>query len=164
MSILLILCYNVSFVTWTIVNLTATKFKPLIFSTSGFALSYAANMFILMILYGFPLVARTVLLYNSIYMKGWEPCANRESMWILENFQWCGEPGFLGVAILRGRCLSLIPRRGKHKSINLWEYVPPTLSSEDGNMSSYLKVVFCFDFFFLEYPTLDEVEKLSNRV
>jgi hypothetical protein len=33
--------------------LTATKFKPLIFSMCGFASSSAANMFILMILYGF---------------------------------------------------------------------------------------------------------------
>jgi hypothetical protein len=34
-----------------VVGLTATKFKPLIFSVSGFALSYAVNMFVLMILY-----------------------------------------------------------------------------------------------------------------
>jgi hypothetical protein len=33
------------------VSLTAAKFKPLIFSTSGFTFSYAVNMFILMILY-----------------------------------------------------------------------------------------------------------------
>jgi hypothetical protein len=46
MHILLILCYNGSLVTWTVVMLTAAKFKPLIFS--GFALSYAANMFICM--------------------------------------------------------------------------------------------------------------------
>jgi hypothetical protein len=32
--------------------LTAANVKPLIFSVSDFALSYAANMFILMILYG----------------------------------------------------------------------------------------------------------------
>jgi hypothetical protein len=32
--------------------LTTTKFKPLIFSLSGFTLSFAANMFILIILYG----------------------------------------------------------------------------------------------------------------
>jgi hypothetical protein len=46
------LCYNGSLVTWTVVSLTAAKFKPLIFSMSRFVLSYAANMFILMILYG----------------------------------------------------------------------------------------------------------------
>jgi hypothetical protein len=33
------LCYNGSLVTWTVVRLTTPKFKPLIFSTSGFALS-----------------------------------------------------------------------------------------------------------------------------
>jgi hypothetical protein len=43
MSSLLILCYNGSLVTWTVVWLTAAKFKPLIFSTSGFASSYTAN-------------------------------------------------------------------------------------------------------------------------
>jgi hypothetical protein len=52
-STLCILCYNGSLVTWTVVSLTTAKFKPLIFSTSGFALSYAVNMFILMILYDF---------------------------------------------------------------------------------------------------------------
>jgi hypothetical protein len=51
MYILFSLRYKGSLVKWTVINLTATKFKPLIFSVSGFALSYAANMFILMILY-----------------------------------------------------------------------------------------------------------------
>jgi hypothetical protein len=36
---------------WAVVGLTAAIFKPLISSMSGFALLYAANMFILMILY-----------------------------------------------------------------------------------------------------------------
>jgi hypothetical protein len=44
MSILVILCYNGSLVTWRVVSLTAAKFKPLIFSMSGFTLFYAANM------------------------------------------------------------------------------------------------------------------------
>jgi hypothetical protein len=52
----LILRYNGSLVTWTVVSLTTAKFKPLIFSMSGFALSYAASMFILMILYHFCLL------------------------------------------------------------------------------------------------------------
>jgi hypothetical protein len=47
------LCYNSSLVAWAVVSLTAAKFKPLIFSMSGFTLSYTANMFILMILYDF---------------------------------------------------------------------------------------------------------------
>jgi hypothetical protein len=42
-SNLLILRYNGSLVTGTVVSLTPTKFKPLIFSMSGFALSYTAN-------------------------------------------------------------------------------------------------------------------------
>jgi hypothetical protein len=49
MSILLILCYNSSLVAWTVVRLTAAKFKPVMFSVSGFVLSYAADIVILMI-------------------------------------------------------------------------------------------------------------------
>jgi hypothetical protein len=52
MHILRILCNNGSLVTWKVVSLTAAKFKLLYFM-SRFALSYAANMFILMILYDF---------------------------------------------------------------------------------------------------------------
>jgi hypothetical protein len=43
-------CHNGSVVTWTVVSLTAAKFKPLVFSVSGSVLSYTANMVILMIL------------------------------------------------------------------------------------------------------------------
>jgi hypothetical protein len=53
MPILRILCYNGSLVTWTVVSLTIAKYNPLIFYISGFALSYTANMFNLMILYDF---------------------------------------------------------------------------------------------------------------
>jgi hypothetical protein len=49
--VLFTLCYNGSLVTWTVVSLTAAKFKPLIFSVSGFVLPCAANIVILMILY-----------------------------------------------------------------------------------------------------------------
>jgi hypothetical protein len=49
--ILLILCYNGSLLTWMVIRLTTAKFKPLIFSVSSFVLSYAENMFILMILF-----------------------------------------------------------------------------------------------------------------
>jgi hypothetical protein len=38
-------CYNSSPDTWTVVCLTAAKFKPLIFPVSGFALSNVANQF-----------------------------------------------------------------------------------------------------------------------
>jgi hypothetical protein len=34
---------NDSLVTWTVTHMTAAKFKPLIFSVSGFALSNVAN-------------------------------------------------------------------------------------------------------------------------
>jgi hypothetical protein len=44
MLILHILCYNGSLVTRTVVSLTTANFKPLMFSMSGFALSYTANM------------------------------------------------------------------------------------------------------------------------
>jgi hypothetical protein len=37
--------------TWTVVLLTAAKFKPLIFSVLGFALSYIADIYIFMSLY-----------------------------------------------------------------------------------------------------------------
>jgi hypothetical protein len=53
MFILRILHYNGSLVTWTVVSLTTVKFKPLICSMSGFALSYNANMLILVILHDF---------------------------------------------------------------------------------------------------------------
>jgi hypothetical protein len=51
MPILHILCYNDCLVTWTVVSLTTSKFKTLIFSVSDFTLSYTTNMFILMIPY-----------------------------------------------------------------------------------------------------------------
>jgi hypothetical protein len=51
MHILRNLCYNGSLFTWTVISLTTNKFKLLIFPISGFALSYTANMFILMTLY-----------------------------------------------------------------------------------------------------------------
>jgi hypothetical protein len=46
--------YNSSLVTWTVVCLTAAKFKPLIFPVSQLALSNVANIFIFMILYCLP--------------------------------------------------------------------------------------------------------------
>jgi hypothetical protein len=46
-------CYNSSLITWTVVCLTAAKFKPLIFPVSGFALSNVANICIFMISYDF---------------------------------------------------------------------------------------------------------------
>jgi hypothetical protein len=51
MPILLTLSYNGNLVTWTVVRFTAAKFKPLIFSMLGFALSYETNILVFMILY-----------------------------------------------------------------------------------------------------------------
>jgi hypothetical protein len=45
--------YNGSLVAWTVVCLTAAKFKPHIFPVLGFALSNVANILIFMILYDF---------------------------------------------------------------------------------------------------------------
>jgi hypothetical protein len=47
------LCYNSSLVTWTVISLTASKFKPLICSMYGFALSYGVNICIVIDLYDF---------------------------------------------------------------------------------------------------------------
>jgi hypothetical protein len=49
-------CYNGSLLTWTVVRLTAPKFKPLIFPVSGFALSNVTNIYIFIILYDFCLL------------------------------------------------------------------------------------------------------------
>jgi hypothetical protein len=40
--------YHNSLDTWTVVHMTATKFKPPIFSVSGFALSSVANIFMIL--------------------------------------------------------------------------------------------------------------------
>jgi hypothetical protein len=53
MPILRILFYNGKLATWTVVSLTTAKFKSLIFSISGFALSYPAITYIPIILYDF---------------------------------------------------------------------------------------------------------------
>jgi hypothetical protein len=55
-------------VTWTVVSLTTAKFNPLIFSTSGFTLSYTANMFIIMILYDFCLFTAQFY-YIIVYIR-----------------------------------------------------------------------------------------------
>jgi hypothetical protein len=83
MHILLILRYNCRLVTWTVVSSTTTKFKPLIFYMSGFALSYTANMFILMILYDFCLFPATFCLI-IVYVRKLENClqiADRCAPW-----------------------------------------------------------------------------------
>jgi hypothetical protein len=63
-------------VTWTIVNLTAAKFKPLIFSACPRLVLYREHVhshaFVWLLL-----VACTILLYNRIHTEGWKLCANR---------------------------------------------------------------------------------------
>jgi hypothetical protein len=87
MPILHSLCYNGSLVTWTVVSLTISKFKPFMFSVSGFALSYTANMFILMILYDFCLF-RAQFCYIIVYIWKLKSCvkvANRWAPWNISN-------------------------------------------------------------------------------
>jgi hypothetical protein len=70
-----------------VVSLTIAKFKPLIFSMSGFALSYTANMFILMILYDFCL-SPAQYCYIIIYIgkvKSRVQIANRCAHWEISN-------------------------------------------------------------------------------
>jgi hypothetical protein len=120
MTILRILCYNGSLVTWTVVSLTTAKLKALIFSMSGFALYYTANMFILMIPYDFCLF-HAQFCYIIIYIWKIKSCvhiADRCAPW--EILHCCAEPCFVGAAILRGSCLSLIPRRDKRTLLLFW--------------------------------------------
>jgi hypothetical protein len=67
-TVLLILCFNGRLVTVTVVSLTATKFKPHIFSACRFTLSYAVHMFIIMILYDFYLLPAQFC-YIVIYLQ-----------------------------------------------------------------------------------------------
>jgi hypothetical protein len=87
MSILLILRYNGSLVTCTVASFTTDKFNPIIFSMSGFALSYATNMFILMILYDFCLLPAQFC-YIIVYIWQVESrvqIANRCTPWTISN-------------------------------------------------------------------------------
>jgi hypothetical protein len=68
MSVLRILRYNDSLVTWIVVSLTTAEFKSLIFSVSGIAVSYTANIFILVILYDFRLLPAQFC-YLIVYIR-----------------------------------------------------------------------------------------------
>jgi hypothetical protein len=103
MPILRILCYNGSLITWTVVSLTAAKFKPLIFSMSGFALFYTANMFILMISYYFCLlpaqfkveVVLRLTVSQPVYLGVKPPSGAQDQICItvrLLRVCWCGAP------------------------------------------------------------------------
>jgi hypothetical protein len=109
--------YNGCLDIWTVVTLKAVKFKQLIFSMSGFYLSYPANIFLFHNFVWPLLAACTILAYNRIHTEVWKPCAKSAPRCTLENFQWCAEPCFIGAVILREKRLPQIPRRGKHKSL-----------------------------------------------
>jgi hypothetical protein len=63
------------------------------------------------------LVAYIILLCNHtrICTEVWKPCANRESLCALENFELCGEFCFSGAAVSVDGCLQQTPRRCKHR-------------------------------------------------
>jgi hypothetical protein len=65
------------------------------------------------------LVICIILLYNHVSTEIWKPCANRELMCALENFQWSGESYFAGAAISVDGCLPQTSRYGKHIMILL---------------------------------------------
>jgi hypothetical protein len=87
MPILLISCYNRSLITWTAVSLTTAKFKPVVFSVSGFALSYATNMFLWFCmtsaccLYSF--VIRIIVYIRKV--KGRVQIADRHAPWKISS-------------------------------------------------------------------------------
>jgi hypothetical protein len=61
-------CYNRCLVTWTVMCLTTTKLKPLIFSVSGFAISNVTNDCIFMMLYYFcllPAQFHSIIMYSK---------------------------------------------------------------------------------------------------
>jgi hypothetical protein len=66
-----------------VISLTTAKFKPYIFSVSGFTFSYTTNIFILMILYDFCL-SPTQFYCIIVYIRKVESCvqiADRCAPW-----------------------------------------------------------------------------------
>jgi hypothetical protein len=102
---------------WMVVSLTTSKCKPVIFSVSSFALFYTWNMFILMILDDICLLPAQFFHMNVYTGKVESRVQIADLCATLKNFQSCGEPSFIGTAVLRGRCLPLIARQGKCKSL-----------------------------------------------
>jgi hypothetical protein len=107
-----ILCYNGRLTTWTVVSLTKAKFKPLMFSIPGFAFTYTANMFILMILYDFRLSLEQSC-YIIVYIRKAESCVRIAERCAARTISNGAENlvllihGLLDLYIcsLRGRCL-----------------------------------------------------------
>jgi hypothetical protein len=88
MSILLIFMLRWQLSHLNGVSLTTDK------SMSDFALSYTANIFILVILY----ICLWPAQLSYINMEGRKSHANRGPICTLENFQWYEEPCFAGAA------------------------------------------------------------------
>jgi hypothetical protein len=99
--------------TWTVLHMSAAKFKPLIFSVWGFALSNIANIFIFMIMNYFCFFFCIILLCNHKRTEFGKLHAYCEQMCALENCQWCGEPCFALAAISTDGFLPQIPRRDR---------------------------------------------------
>jgi hypothetical protein len=70
-----------------VVHLTAAKFKPLIFSVSGFAFSDVANIFSYMILYDLCLLAARFryVIINTRYVESLMQFADRCTPWKVTN-------------------------------------------------------------------------------
>jgi hypothetical protein len=98
-------------------HLTTAKFKPLIFSMSGFTLTYTTNMFILMVLYDFCLWSAQFCYIISWRLKA--VCKSRTGVY-LGNFPMVRRTLFCTRCNFKSRCLLLIPRRDKRKSLLIW--------------------------------------------
>jgi hypothetical protein len=89
------------FDTWTLVHVTTAKFKPLIFSMTGFALSNVTNIFIFYFEF-LLLVVCIISLCSRRHVGFGKPNANRGPMCTLKIFHWCRESCFAGAVILVG--------------------------------------------------------------
>jgi hypothetical protein len=86
-------CYNSCLVTWTVVHLTAVKFKPLIFSVSGFSCSSVVNICIFVILYDLCLLLAQFLSSNgclfSLHYSGFQPSCHNNNLDIPKKILVC---------------------------------------------------------------------------
>jgi hypothetical protein len=97
--------YNGSSVTRTVVGLTATKFKPPMFSMLSFALSFYSNIWIMINLYEFCLMSAVSLWLSHKHSAFWKPLAYRGPVCASENCQCCREPYFAGTVFSKDGCL-----------------------------------------------------------
>jgi hypothetical protein len=96
----------------------STNYKPLISFMSDFALPYAGNMIILMILCDSCLLPAQFC-YTTVYiwkMKTRVQVADQYAPWIISNGE--EELFFSGAAILRSGCLYRIPRLSIGRSVS----------------------------------------------